>query len=214
MAEIKGIYAITDENLIPDNRLEECVEKAIQGGVKLIQLRDKSFGFEKRIERAKRLKVLTEKYNIPLIINDDVHVALESNADGVHLGKDDLGANAIEYFKKIKSLMKDKIIGISCYNDIEKARLFEKLGATYVAFGAVFTSPTKPNEPVINSLNFFKTARKKIKIPIVAIGGINQNNYHLLLEYKIDALAVVSAIFNGNPYENAKKFTLFNQDFS
>jgi len=206
MAEIKGIYAITDENLIPDISLETMVEKAILGGVNIIQLRDKYFSFEKRIERAKRLREITKKYKIPLIINDDPYVALESDADGVHLGKEDLGANEIECFNKIKSLLKKKIIGISCYNSLERAITFEKLGATYVAFGAVFNSPTKPTEIRISSLDFFKSAKKKLKIPIVAIGGINSDNYHSLLKYKVDAVAIVSAIFNGDPYLNAKKF--------
>lgn len=206
MAKIKGIYAITDENLISDINLETMVEKAILGGVNIIQLRDKHFSFEKRIERAKRLKEITKKYNIPLIINDDPYVALESDADGVHLGKEDLGANEIESFNKIKSLLKKKIIGISCYNNLERAITFEKLGATYVAFGAVFNSPTKPSEMCISSLDFFKSAKKRLKIPVVAIGGINAENYQLLLNYKVDAIAIVSAIFNGDPYLNAKKF--------
>lgn len=208
MAKIKGIYAITDENLIPDSKLEDMVEKAILGGVSLIQLRDKYYDFEKRVERAKRLKIITSKYKIPLIINDDPYVALACDADGIHLGKDDLGLNEFESFNKIKSLFKKKIIGISCYNDLKRASTFEKLGATYVAFGAVFNSPTKQNEPLIPSLDLFRQAKKKLKIPIVAIGGINENNYQLLLNYKVDAIAIVSAIFNGNPYLNAKKFNL------
>lgn len=210
MERIKGLYAITDENLIPDDKLEELVEQAILGGVNIVQLRDKNFSFEKRIERAKRLKTITSKHNVPLIINDDPFVTLESNADGVHLGKDDLGVNEIESFKKIRNNLKNKIIGISCYDSIERALLFEKLGASYVAFGAVFSSPTKPSEPVLNSLELLKRAKKKLKIPVVAIGGINENNFKLLLECNVDAVAVVSAIFNGNPYLNAKKFLFEN----
>lgn len=206
MAKIKGIYAITDENLIPDDKLEKMVELAILGGVNIVQLRDKHFSFEKRIERAKRLKEVTKRYSIPLIINDDPYVALESNADGVHLGKEDLGASEIEGFNKIKCLLRKKIIGISCYDDLERAVTFEKLGATYVAFGAVFSSLTKPSEIRINSPEIFRLAKRRLKIPVVAIGGINPSNYQLLREYKVDAIAVVSAIFNGDPYTNAKKF--------
>lgn len=207
MERIKGLYAITDENLIPDDKLEEMIEQAILGGVNLVQLRDKYFGFEKRLERAKRIKSITDKYKIPLIINDDPYVALESNADGVHLGKEDLGNNEFDSFNKIRKILKNKIIGISCYDDLERAIMFEKLGADYVAFGAVFASPTKPSEPVLNSIDFFKKAKKKLKIPVVAIGGINENNYKLIIDY-VDAIAVVSALFNGNPYINAKKFCL------
>ncbi len=207
MERIKGLYAITDENLIADETLEEKVEQAILGGVKVIQLRDKYHSFEKRLERAKRVKLITNKYNIPLIINDDPYVALESNADGVHLGKEDLGVNEIETFMKIKKILKSKIIGISCYDNIERALKFEKLGADYVAFGAIFPSVTKPCEPVVNSIDLLKKAKKKLKIPVVAIGGINEHNYNLIINF-VDAIAVVSAIFNGNPYLNAQKFML------
>lgn len=207
MERIKGLYAITDENLIPDDKLEEMVEQAILGGVNIVQLRDKYFSFEKRLERAKRIKSITDKYNIPLIINDDPYVALQCNADGVHLGKEDLGFNEFDSFKQIKKILKNKIIGISCYDSLERAIMFEKLGADYVAFGAVFASPTKPSEPVLKSIDFLKKAKKKLKIPIVAIGGINAENYKLLIGY-VDAFAVVSALFNGNPYINAKKFCL------
>lgn len=206
MAKIKGIYAITDEKLIPDEKLEEAVERALLGGVDLIQLRDKNFDFEKRVTRAIRVRKITEKYSVPLIVNDDAIVALESGADGVHFGKEDLGEDPYGNFSRIRKELGDRIIGVSCYDNLEKAVDFEKLGATYVAFGAAFASKTKPEEKVLPSLDIFSDAKQILKIPVAAIGGIDENNYGLLLSRGVDALAIVSAIFNGDPYVNAKKF--------
>ena len=206
MAKIKGLYAITDEKLTPDGKLEDSVERAIRGGVNLIQLRDKSFDFEKRVTRAVRVKKITGKYGVPLIINDDAVVALESCADGVHLGKEDLGEDPYGNFSRIRKKMTDKIIGVSCYDDLEMAVDFEKLGATYVAFGAAFASKTKPEEKVLPTLDIFSDAKQILKIPVVAIGGIDEHNYRILLGLGVDALAIISAIFNGDPYINAKKF--------
>lgn len=206
MARIRGLYAVTDERLIPDEKLEDSVERAILGGVNLIQIRDKDFDFEKRVTRAVRVKNVIGKYGVPLIINDDAVVALESCADGVHLGKDDLGEDPYESFSRIRRKMMDKIIGASCYDDLEMAVDFEKLGATYVAFGAAFASKTKPEEKVLPTLDIFRDAKQILKIPVVAIGGIDENNYKLLLARGVDALAIASAIFDGDPYINARKF--------
>ncbi len=206
MAKIRGLYAITDEKLTPDEKLEDSVERAILGGVNLIQIRDKGFDFEKRVTRAVRVKKITEKHGVPLIVNDDTIVALESGADGVHFGKEDLGEDPYGNFSYIRKTMTDKIIGVSCYDDLEMAIDFEKLGATYVAFGAAFASKTKPEEKVLPTLDIFRDAKQNLKIPVVAIGGIDENNYRLLLNRGVDALAMVSAIFNGDSYVNAKKF--------
>lgn len=208
MAKIKGLYAVTDQELIPDEKLEEYVEKAILGGAGLVQLRDKHLDFQKRVERAVRLKAVTRKHNVPLIINDNVAVAKESDADGVHLGKEDLGEDMYEDFSRIRKELGDKIIGVSCYDDLRMAEEFEKLGATYAAFGAAFRSRTKPGENVVPSLNLFSDAKKRLGIPVVAIGGIDASNYRLLLGRGVDALAVVSAIFDGDPYANARMFKL------
>ena len=206
MARIRGLYAVTDERLIPDEKLEYSVERAILGGVNLIQIRDKDFDFEKRVTRAIRVKKIAGKYGVPLIINDDAVVAVESCADGVHLGKEDLGEDPYGNFSRIRKKMMDKIIGVSCYDDLEMAVDFEKLGATYVAFGAAFASKTKPEEKVLPTLDIFSDAKQILKIPVVAIGGIDKNNYRLLLSRGVDALAIVSAIFDGDPYINARKF--------
>ncbi len=194
------LYVITDEFLIRDEELEISVEKAIEGGAKIVQLRDKFLPFDKKLERAKRLKKITKKYKVPLIINDDVVLAKEVNADGVHLGEDE-----DYYFQFAREMLGNKIIGVSCYGDLERAIKFERMGASYVAFGSVFSSKTKRRE-VLKTLKIFQWAKSLLRVPIVAIGGINHNNYKILLEFGVDIIAVISAIFEGNPYLNAKRF--------
>lgn len=208
MAKIKGLYAVTDQELIPDEKLEDSVGKAILGGVSLVQLRDKNLDYKKRVERAVRVREITRRYGVPLIINDDVAVTKESDADGVHLGKEDLGPDMYGDFRRIRKELGDKIIGVSCYDDLQMAIEFEKLGATYIAFGAAFPSKTKPDEKIVASLDIFRDAKNILKVPVVAIGGIDVTNYRLLLDRGVDALAIVAAIFDGDPYENARIFTM------
>ncbi|MEO0145194.1 MAG: thiamine phosphate synthase [candidate division WOR-3 bacterium] len=194
------LYVITDGFLIKDEELEISVEKAIKGGAKFVQLRDKFLPFEKKLERAKRLLKITKKYNVPLIINDDVILAKEVNADGVHLGE-----NEEYYFPFAREMLRNKIIGVSCYGDLERAIKFQNMGADYVAFGSVFLSKTKKRE-VLKTLKIFQWAKSLLRIPIVAIGGINQDNYKVLLEFGVDIIAVISAVFEGDPYLNALGF--------
>lgn len=188
----QGLYAITDALLIPDHRLLDAVEQALLGGARLIQYRDKSTDATRRWNQAQRLNILCQRYQIPLIINDDVELAAEVGAAGVHIGQNDpswatararLGANAL--------------IGVSCYNRLDLALAAERAGADHVAFGAVFPSPTKPTE-IRASMALLREARAALQIPIVAIGGITPNNAPLLLEVGVDALAVVSGVF-GQP---------------
>lgn len=198
----KGIYAITDEFLIKDSELEEKVEKAIKGGASIIQLRDKYLEYSKRLERAKRVREITKRYGVLFIVNDDPILAKEACADGVHLGRDEE-----YYFKFAREMLRNKIIGVSCYGDIERALFFQKLGADYVAFGSVFETKTKDSE-TIKTLEILRWAKSLLNIPIVAIGGINKNNYKILLDLGVNIIAMVSAIFDGDPYENLKNFKL------
>jgi thiamine-phosphate pyrophosphorylase len=198
--KFKGIYAITDENFISDNDLEFKIERAILGGVSLIQLRDKQLSFSHKLERAKRIIKITRKYNIPLIINDDPFLAKEVQADGVHLGEDE------DYiFPYVRYMLKNKIIGVSCYGDLERAFRFQFWGVDYVAFGSVFPTKTKETD-LLKTLEIIKWAKNSLRVPIVAIGGINPQNYKILLDYGVDMIALVSAVFDGDPYENLKKF--------
>lgn len=188
----RGLYAITDALLIPDDRLTVAVEQAILGGARMIQYRDKSHDTARRLAQATVLDELCQRHAVPLIINDDVALAAQIGAAGVHVGKDDpsfatararLGGNAI--------------IGVSCYDRLDLALEAARAGADYVAFGAFFPSPTKPTE-IRASIALLRNARAALNLPIVAIGGITPDNAPLLLDAGADALAVVSGVF-GQP---------------
>ncbi|MDT7879803.1 MAG: thiamine phosphate synthase [Candidatus Hydrothermia bacterium] len=198
---LRGLYVITDEFLIKDEELEKKVELAVLGGAKVVQLRDKNFDYNKKFERAKRILKITRKYNALLIINDDPILAREVNADGVHLGKDE-----DYYFSFARQMLRNKIIGVSCYGDLERAIKFQNLGADYVVFGSVFPTKTKKAD-VLKTIEIFKWAKSLLKIPIVAIGGINYENAKILVKMGVDMIAVVSAVFSGDVYSNSKKLS-------
>lgn len=188
----RGLYAITDAQLIPDEQLTAAVEQALRGGAQLIQYRDKSTDGARRRTQAQALNELCQCYGAPLIINDDVELAAEVGAAGVHIGQDDLD------LPTARGRLGDKaLIGVSCYNQLDLALEAERAGADHVAFGAFFQSPTKPTE-IRASIALLREARVRLSIPIVAIGGITLENAPLLLEAGADALAVVSGVF-GQP---------------
>jgi thiamine-phosphate pyrophosphorylase len=144
MKTLYGLYVITDTTLLPSHSLYYKVEQAISGGAKLVQFRDKSLNREKRGLQVRELSRLCNHYAIPLIINDDIELAVASAADGVHLGKDDIPLEQAR-----KRLGEEAIIGVSCYNDVQLAVQAEKLGADYVAFGSFFPSLTKTKRYVL-----------------------------------------------------------------
>ena len=202
---LKGLYVITDKKLIPRDRFIETVEKAIQGGAKIIQLREKDTPEEEIIRLGKELLKITRKYGIPLIINDSPKLAVEVGADGVHLGKDDPGI--IEARRLLGS---EVIIGVSCYGEIERGLRVEREGADYLAFGTPFFTPTKPDRKP-TPLEVLKEAKRKIKtIPIFAIGGITKENAQSVLETGVDGIAVITAVFSSpNPEEAARSLAEF-----
>ena len=188
----RGQYAITDALLISDDRLIHAVEQAILGGARLIQYRDKNHDAARRLAQATALNELCQRHAIPLIINDDVELAAQVGAAGVHVGKDD------PVFASARArLGKNAIIGVSCYDRLDLALEAAQAGADYVAFGALFPSPTKPTE-IRAPIALLRKARAALHIPIVAIGGITPDNAPLLLDVGADALAVVSGVF-GQP---------------
>lgn len=187
-----GLYAITDAQLIPDDRLLDAVEQALLGGAQLIQYRDKSDDATRRLTQARQLNALCRRYQIPLLINDDVELAAAVGAAGAHIGKDDPALATAR-----ARLGENALIGVSCYNRLDLALAAEQAGADYVAFGAVFPSPTKPTE-IRASMALLREARAALRTPIVAIGGITPDNAPLLLDVGADALAVVSGVF-GQP---------------
>ena len=185
----QGLYAITDALLITDDLLLHAVEEALLGGAQLLQYRDKSGDPLRQLAQAKALNALCQRYNVPLIINDDVELAAVAGAAGVHIGRDDANVAAAR-----SRLGKAALIGVSCYNRLELALAAEQAGADYVAFGAIFPSPTKPGETRA-SVALLREARAALRIPIAAIGGITPDNAPLLLDVGADMLAVVSGVF-------------------
>lgn len=182
-----SLYLVTDRNCIGSRSLESCVEDAIRGGATIVQLREKTASSREFYNIALALKELTRAYGVPLVINDRLDIALAVDADGLHLGQDDLPLNvARRYFGR------DKVIGISV-SSLEEAVLAEKQGADYLGAGAIFPTGTKKDARLV-SLKELKRIKEAVSIPVVAIGGINAANAREIMETGIDGLAVVSAI--------------------
>jgi len=186
---VAGLYVITDTQLMNQHNLIKMVEEALKGGAKWVQFRDKISDKSTKIELASRLKQLCQNYQAWLIINDDIQLAKNVNAHGVHIGKDDAD---ISIARKI--LGPQAIIGVSCYNDLNLAKKMQTLGANYIAFGRFFASKTKPNAPQAN-IETLTLAKQQLNIPIVAIGGITTNNAQQLIDAGADSLAVIQGVF-------------------
>lgn len=182
------LYAVTDSHALQGRPLYQLVEQAIRGGATMIQLREKQIERELLKKEALEIKGICQKYQIPFIINDDVELCQELDLDGVHIGQDDL---SIQKAREI--LGEDKIIGVSAHNVKEAKEAFEN-GASYLGVGAMFTTHTK-TDVLQTSFQTLKDICESVKIPVVAIGGIQQNNIHQLAGTKIAGVAVVSAIF-------------------
>ena len=183
-----GLYAITPETENTAQLLTQ-VEVALAGGVAAVQYRDKSDDVARRHEQASELVALCYRFNVPLIINDDLRLADLCEADGVHLGRDD-GSIA----KARVILGPDKFIGASCYQSLELALAAQAEGADYIAFGSFYPSVTKP-QAVRADIALLRAARAPIHVPIVAIGGITLANALALLDAGADSLAVLTALF-------------------
>lgn len=181
------LYLVTDRHWLNGQTLQEQVEKAILGGVTLVQLREKDLNDDEFLKSAISLKKVTDKYKIPLIINDNLNVAKLSNADGIHIGQSDGG---IENARSV--LGSDKIIGVSA-STVQTARIAEKQGADYIGCGAVFPTGSKLDVSVISSQQR-QSVCDNINIPVVAIGGINKENLLSLKGKNMCGVAVISAI--------------------
>lgn len=188
-AEIKGLYAITPECADTGLLLEQATQ-ALQGGASVMQYRSKSGDVALRHEQATELLALCRRHRVPLIVNDDVRLAALTDADGVHLGDEDAGLKEARI-----NLGPDKIIGVSCYQDLARAQQLEAEGADYVAFGSFYPSSTKPQARPC-ALDVLTEAKKTLRVPVVAIGGITTENAATLVAAGADAVAVISALFD------------------
>ena len=187
--QLRGLYAITPERL-DGHKLLADVSLVLAGGCKLLQYRDKQSSPAERVKRARALLQLSHSFGAKLVINDDLPLAVLINADGIHLGKDDgnlASARAI--------IGPEKILGASCYADYDTAQLANNAGADYVAFGAVYRSPTKPAAPIA-TVHLFNTAKTNLTAASCAIGGIKLENAPELIAAGANLLAVITDLFS------------------
>ena len=181
------LYLVTDRRWLGERTLWNSVEEAIRGGVTLVQLREKEVSSKEFLELAQRVKEVTGRHGIPLIINDRIDIALAMNAEGVHLGPEDL---TVPLARKL--LGRGKIIGASAAS-LDEALLFQAQGADYLGVGAVFPTVTKQGTDKVG-LDDLRAIKAAVHIPVVAIGGITAENAKSVMETGVDGVAVVSAI--------------------
>lgn len=205
--KLKGLYAITDAKLTPYGEIERYVSEAIRGGVRILQLRDKEMDDEGLYDVAVRLKRICEANNVTFIIDDRVLLAKAVDADGIHIGIED-----IEVCNARRIIGDGKIIGVSCYGDLERAKNVIKDGADYVAFGSFFPSPTKPHAKVVDKSVL--TEAKSLGVPVCAIGGITAHNGRELVLAGADMLSVISALWGGDIYKNSLQLSSFYKNLS
>lgn len=185
---LKGLYAITDETLMPESRFAEMLHACLPAA-SVLQYRDKSANHEKRRQQAQLCRQLCDEYGALLIINDDIELARETKADGVHIGKDD---QSLQQARDV--LGDDSIIGVSCYDQLELALKADSEGADYIAFGSFFSSNIKPQAPRA-SIELISRFKQQSDTPLCCIGGITRSNHRPLLDAGADMLAVISDIF-------------------
>lgn len=200
MPELKdfGLYFITDSRLTRKTVIED-VKSAIKGGVKLIQYREKDASKEQMLAEAKEIKKLCQKNSVIFLVNDRIDIALAADADGVHLGQDDA-----RYETARKLLGKNKIIGLTTHNVKESVEA-KKLGADYIGLSPIFSTSTKADAGKACGTEMITQVKKYVKIPVVAVGGINESNISQVLKAGAKNIAIISAILTKDDVEQAVK---------
>ena len=196
---LRGLYVITDPNLIAPGALTEQVGAALRGGARIVQYRDKGTDPARRQREAADLVALCREHGALLILNDDVELARTVGADGVHLGREDLSLEQAR-----ARLGPGRIIGVSCYDEPERAERAAAASADYVAFGRFFPSRTKP-QAVQASPELLIRARAALDVPVAAIGGITPENGKALIDAGADMLAVIHGVFGQEAVEQAAR---------
>jgi len=192
---LKGLYVLTDASLTPKQTILSQIEQVLTSGVSVIQYRDKYASDEEAELTCKALQDLCTRYNALFIIDDRLALAKKIGADGLHVGEDDVS------FEEARAVLgEEKIIGVSCYGNIQRAKKYEALGADYVAFGSFFPSPTKPHSKVV-PLDVLEEAKKALHVPICAIGGINLSNIGDIAHYEIAMVSLISAVYENDAIE-------------
>jgi thiamine-phosphate pyrophosphorylase len=197
--DISGLYAVTPD--IDDTAsLLEKIEAALSGGARLLQYRNKTASAALRLTQGQALLALCWKFQVPLIINDHLDLALALDAQGLHVGSED--GSASEARRRLGS---DKILGVSCYSRIEDARDAVAAGATYVAFGGFYPSKVKPGGTARTPIKLLGEAKRALNVPVVAIGGITLDNAPALLAAGADSVAVITALFEAPDIRSAAR---------
>jgi len=199
--KLTGIYGILPDGLETADLLSKA-EQALKGGVRILQLRDKNLGFKKTLQRAQKLRELTSHYGARLIINDSVQIALESQADGVHLGREDEAMRLSQVRQDVGTQL---LIGITCRADAAFAKFVLDGGADYVSFGAIWTTHSKPEVPEIGLARLTKARQMFPEANICAIGGIDQSRLAEVKAAGADCAAVISGLFAAKDIEAEAK---------
>ena len=200
------LYAVTNSKLVSKLPLIEQVELALKGGITCLQLREKELDEASFLAEAIEIKKMCEKYHVPFIINDNVNVAIKCGADGVHVGQSDMEVSEVR-----KLVGENMIIGVSAHT-VQEAKLAEAGGADYLGVGAIYQTTTKQDATYV-SLNELKRICNSVKIPVVAIGGMDRNTISKLSGTGVDGVAMVSAIFAADDIEQeCKKLLRLSKD--
>ena len=192
------LYAVTESMWLGNRTLPEVVKEALEGGATFLQIREKNLAYPEFVKLATEVKAVTYAYHIPYVVDDDVELAKEIDADGVHIGQSDL---ALVEARRV--LGPDKIIGVSAHS-VAEAIEAERNGADYLGVGSVFTTSTKLDAEAVSKATL-KEICEAVSIPVVAIGGIQKDNMLQLKGTKVDGVAVVSAIFAAPDIRQAAK---------
>lgn len=196
--ELQGLYVITDD-VLPSLTVLDQVKLALDGGAKIVQLRDKKSSIDVIKQTALKLEELCKEYNAVFVLNDKVELAIELGLSGLHIGKSD--------HHRVKEIREkfDGYIGVSCYGDIALAKEMQEVGVDYVAFGSFYVSPTKPNANIVD-LNILSQAKEELNIPVCAIGGISRENIGEVMSHKPDMISLVSDIWKSEDIQAQSKF--------
>lgn len=200
------VYAITDRHWTGTQTLEQQVEDVLKNGATFLQIREKNMPHDELVKEAICIKEIAAKYNVPVVIDDDIYAVMEAGVDGVHIGQNDM-----DYVEARKLLGDNKIIGMTAPS-VSLAKKAEKLGADYIGAGAVFNTSTKKDTKPLE-LSTLKEICNSVSIPVVAIGGIDHSNVRELKGTDIDGVAVISALFGASdPGEATRELVSIMKD--
>ena len=190
MKKLNGLYFITDESLIPENNYFNVIDSVLRHKPQFIQLRAKNVDKKDLLNKAKKIREISARYGVKFIVNDYPDVAIDSGADGVHIGHLD------DAYLRIRDMIgHNKIIGVSCYGDIDRCIKFSELGADYIAIGTPYFTKTKPGRIKTELSQMVEIVNKVTKTPIFAIGGIDNSNISEILNVGVDGIAVINSVF-------------------